>query len=156
MTDQDAVPTVSDIKMESWREGYDAASRNSRIQDVYRASHELIEALVNCIDHNDSVMGNDDEDYLNVRFDHIQAYILSVLSGDEEEMRRSLLVELHGVIHDDSCPANKLIVTYPSKVEEMITESANALRVCECTPYDRDMTPTHMAAAKRIALTVNN
>lgn len=142
-----------EIRMQGWTEGYEAGLRSGRRTRLYQALEQTLDVLTEHVLTDTGYTGNDDEDYLRVFFQHIDAYHERVIGDDsEEDLRNSLLVELHGVVHDDECPAFKDDIGDPRTTEEMIAQSYESLVACTCTPYDRDMPERFIAVAKRIAL----
>ncbi len=131
----------------------------NRQRRVYQSLENLLDALIECVEGNTQFWGNDDEDYMNVRLQHINAYALHVFNGNTEDMISSLIDEsfVHSG-HEDDCPITSN-ETFESRVygEGMtIQEAVEILKTCTCGEnlYDRDMTVEHMTAALRIVTTV--
>lgn len=126
---------------------------------VYERLELLLDALIECVEGNTQFWGNDDEDYMNVRLSHINAYALHVFNGNTEDMISSLIDEsfVHSG-HEDDCPITSND-TFASRFygEGMtVQEAVEILKTCTCGEnlYDRDMTVEHMTAALRIVTTV--
>ncbi len=129
-----------------------------RQRKVYETLENLIDALIECVDGNTQFWGNDDEDYMNVRLSHANAYALHVINGDTQGMLTSLIDEsfVHAG-HEDECPvdSNESLADRFYSQGMSVQDAIDILKTCTCGEmlYDRDMTVEHMTAALRIVTT---
>ena len=132
-----------------------------RQRAVYESLERLLDALIECVEGNTQFWGNDDEDYMNVRLSHINAYALHVINGDTKGMLEGLVDEsfVH-TGHTDACPlrddtgeGDLASLFYDDG--DHLAEAIEMLKTCTCGEnlYDRDSTVEHMTAALRIVTT---
>ncbi len=123
---------------------------------VYERLELLIDALIECVDGNTQFWGNDDEDYMNVRLSHANAYALHVINGDTKGMLETLIDEsfVH-TVHTDECPVGEGLASFFYEDGDHVQEAIEILKTCTCGEnlYDRDMTVEQMTAALRIVTT---
>ncbi len=123
---------------------------------VYERLELLLDALIECVEGNTQFWGNDDEDYMNVRLSHINAYALHVINGDTKSMLEGLIDEsfVH-TVHTDECPVGEGLADFFYDDGDHLAEAIEILKTCTCGEnlYDRDMTVTHMTTALRIVTT---
>ncbi len=130
----------------------------NRQRNVYESLERLLDALIECVEGNTQFWGNDDEDYMNVRLSHINAYALHVFNDDTEGMISSLIDEsfVHSG-HEDDCPieSNETLSSRFYGEGMTIQEAVEILKTCTCGEnlYDRDMTVKHMTTALKVVTT---
>ena len=133
----------------------------NRQKNVYESLERLLDALIECVEGNTQFWGNDDEDYMNVRLSHINAYALQIINGDTKGMLEALVDESfvhtdHGVgcpLSDDTGEGRLASLFYDEG--DHLQEAIDLLKTCTCGEnlYDRDMTVKHMTAALKVVTT---
>lgn len=132
---QPALNNISTVPLEEYLDRQDR---------LYSAYENLLSILKECIETGTEFWGNDDEDYLNVRAEHVAAYHLHVVNGDTQGAKEALMDTLSFMGHEDGCPFEDVQLDdtghYKYGDEQDKAAMIAALKECKCTTlYERDL-----------------
>lgn len=126
---------------------------------LYNAYENLLAVLIECAETGTEFWGNDDEDYMNVRLEHIQAFHSYVVNGDKRGADEQIADSMLFTGHEEGCPFSKFQLDetghykYFTEEDTPLEDIKSVLSECECEDlYERDLQSDYLIASRNFFL----